>query len=197
MNLENLGISPKLKYECIYTTISKNGVKDAAPIGFTYLGDDKVQCTIFKDAQTLKNIQETGKYVVNITQDPMTFAYATIANVPEDYFTADNEIAILKDTPSYLVIEVINMKKLAERDIYEITGEIKDINVNDDSVKAFNRGMGCLIDSLVNYTRYHIVDEKGRKYFDERLEENQRIINKVADSKTIEAMELLKKNQEK
>lgn len=197
MNLKNLGIVPKLKYECIYTTISKNGVKDAAPIGFTYLGNKKVHCTIFEDSQTFKNIKETGKYVVNITQDPMTFAYATIANVGEDYFTEDKEIAILKDAPSYLIIEALNINKLLERDIYEITGEIKEVIINDDSVKPFNRGIGCLIDSLVNYTRYHIVDEKGKKYFDERLEENQRIINKVADSETIEAIELLKKNQEK
>ncbi|MDO5848719.1 MAG: DUF447 family protein [Methanobrevibacter sp.] len=205
MNLERVGIKPQLKYECIYTTISKDGKKDAAPIGFTYLGNDKVKCSIFEDAQTLKNILDTRRYVVNITQDPMAFAYATIANVPEDYYTNDESIAILKDAPSYLVIDVEDIEeKHAERypiendkSRFEITGKIDKFVVNDDSVKAFNRGMGCLIDSLVNYTRYYIVDDEGKKFFDERLEENQRIINKVADSNVIEAMELLKKNQEK
>lgn len=199
MNLDNLGIVPKLQYECIYTTISKDGEKNAAPIAFIYLGDKKVFCRIFEDAQTFKNIKETGKYVVNITHDPMTFAYATISNVPEDYFTDDTEIAILKDAPSYLIVNVTDIKSptSSEREPYEINGEIKEVVVNDESVKAFNRGMGCLIESLVNYTRYHIVDEKGRKYYDERLEENQRVINKVAESETIKAIELLKKNQEK
>lgn len=197
MNLERVGIAPNLQYECIYTTISGDGEKDAAPIGFVYLGDDRVKCTIFEGANTLKNIRETGKYVVNVTQDPMTFAYATIANVPEDYFTEDAGIAILKDVPSYLVIEVLDMKKLNERPVVEITGAIREFVVNDETVKAFNRGMGCLIESLVNYTRYHIVDEEGRKFYDERLEENQRVINKVADSETVRAIELLKKNQEK
>lgn len=197
MNLERIGVAPQLQYECIYTTISKDGEKDAAPIGFVYLGEDKVKCTIFEGANTLKNIMETGKYVVNITQDPMTFAYATIANVPEKYFTDDDDIAILKDVPSYLTIEVSDMKKLNERPVVEITGVIKEFVINDETVKAFNRGMGCLIESLVNYTRYHIVDDEGRKFYDERLEENQRVINKVADSETINAIELLKKNQEK
>lgn len=55
--------------------------------------------------------------------------------------------------------------------------------------------MGHLIESLVNYTRYHIVDDEGRDYYDKRLEENMRVINKVASSDIIEAMEILKKSQ--
>lgn len=125
MNLEDIGIVPNLKYECIYTTISKDGVKNAAPIGFTYLGEDKVKCNIFKEAHTLKNIKETGKYVVNITQDSLTFAYATIDNVPKDYFTEDSEIAILKDAGSYLVVEVTSIEESDKRPVFKIAGDIK------------------------------------------------------------------------
>lgn len=197
MNLENIGIEPELQYECIYTTISEDGKKNAAPIAFIYLGEDNVKCNLFEGSNTLKNIQQTNQYVVNVTQDPMTFAYATIANVPDDYFSDDKEIAILKDAGSYLIVDVVEMNKLTDRPIYEIKGKIREFVINDDSIKAFNRGMGSLIESLVNYTRYHIVDDEGRKFYDERLEENQRVINKVADNATIEAIELLKKNQEK
>ncbi len=204
-DLEKIGIEPELKYETIYTTISKDGKKDAAAIGFVYLGEDKVRCNIFENAQTLKNIQETNRYVVNITQDPLIFTYATIANLDDDKFTDDKDIAILKDAGSYLIVDVEEIEEKPPRQypvksdgsVFEITGKIVDMEINDETIKAFNRGFSCLIDSLVNYTRYHLVDSEMKKFYDERLEENQRIINRVSDSETIEAMELLKNNQEK
>lgn len=205
MNLECIGIKPNLEYECIYTTISKNGEKNAAPIAFTYLGDWKVKCNIFEGSTTLKNIQDTNRYVVNITQNPLLFVYSTLANLSADYYTADEDDAILINADSYLTVDVLDIKEKnptqypikSEKSVFEITGKIREIIVLNRHVKAFNRGLGCLIDSLVNYTRYDIVDDETKKYFDERLEENQRIINKVADNETIEAIELLKKNQEK
>lgn len=205
MNLENIGIKPNLKYECIYTTISEDGIKDIAPIGFTYLGNSKVTCTIFEGSTTLKNIQETKQYVVNITENPLTFVNATLNNMPQDCYSEDENIAILKDAEAYLIIDVCDIKEKNpsqypiknSKTIFEVTGNIKELVVNDENVKAFNRGMGCLIDSLVNYTRYDIVDDETKEFFDKRLEENQRIINKVADNKTIEAIELIKKNQVK
>lgn len=196
MNLGNIGIVPNLKYECIYTTISKNGEKNAAPIGFVYLGDGKVKCNIFKNTITFKNINETQEYVVNITQDPLSFTYATIANIPEDYYTDDKNIAILKNAPSYLKIKVLDMEESTERPTMVITGEIEEVNIKDENIKAFNRGFAHLIESLVNYTRYDIADEKIKEYYDKKLKENLRVIKKVADDETIQAIEILKKEQD-
>lgn len=203
-NLEDIGIEKNLQYECIYTTISKNGLKNAAPFAFTYLGEDRVNCHLFKN-KTLKNIEETNNYVVNITDDPLAFSYSTIGNLSEDYFTDDSDIAILKNTGSYLVIEVESLDKMSpdefpvqgNREIYNIIGKIIEFKINDKNVKAFNRGLGCLIDSLVNYTRYGLVDGETKKQYDERLVENARIINKVSDRKTKDAIELLQKTQNK
>lgn len=204
-DLERIGIQPELQYETIYTTISKDSEKNAGAFAFTYLGGDKVRCNIFETAQTLKNILENEQYVVNITQDPEIFTVATLSNLDKSYFTDDEDLAILKDAGSYLIIDVEEIKEKPPRqypvksngNLFEITGRIRSIQINDPTVKAFNRGFGCLIDSLVNYTRYHLVDDEMKKLYDERLEENQRVINKVGDVKTIEAIELLKKNQEK
>lgn len=203
-NLEDIGIEKNLQYECIYTTISKNGLKNAAPFAFTYLGEDRVNCHLFKN-KTLKNIEETNNYVVNITDDPLAFSYSTIGNLSDDYFTDDSDIAILKNTGSYLVIEVESLDKMSpdefpvkgNREIYNIIGKIIEFKINDKNVKAFNRGLGCLIDSLVNYTRYGLVDEETKKQYDERLAENARIINKVSDRKTKDAIELLQETQNK
>ena len=125
--------------------------------------------------------------------------------MPQNCYSEDENIAILKDAEAYLIIDVCDIEEKNpsqypiknSKTMFEVTGEIKELVVNDKNVKAFNRGMGCLIDSLVNYTRYDIVDYETKKFFDERLEENQRIIKKVSDNRTIEAIELIKKNQGK
>ena len=204
-DLEEIGVEPELQYETIYTTVSKDKEKNAGAFAFVYLGGDRVKCNIFETSQTLKNILDTEQYVVNITQDPEIFTVATLSNLDKSYFTDDEEVAILKDAGSYLIIDVEEIKEKSPRqypvksdgNLFEITGKIRSMKINDPTVKAFNRGFSCLIDSLVNYTRYHLVDDEMKKLFDERLEENQRVINKVSDVKTIEAIEILKKNQEK
>lgn len=53
--------------------------------------------------------------------------------------------------------------------------------------------MSALIESLVSVSRYKIVDEARRKEYYDRLLENERIINKVADDKTKKAMQIVKK----
>lgn len=205
LDLEKVGIEPELQYETIYTTISKDNEKNAGAFAFTYMGEDRVRCNIFENSKTLKNILDSNQYVVNITQDPEIFTVATLSNLDESYFTDDENIAILKDAGSYLIIDVEEIVEKpprqypvkSNRSLFEVTGRITSMKINDPTIKAFNRGFGCLIDSLVNYTRYHLVDDEMRKIYDERLEENQRVINKVSDTKTIQAIELLKKNQEK
>jgi hypothetical protein len=58
-DLSKLGIEKDLEYECITTTISKDGVKNAGAFTFIYLGDDRVHCRIFEGSKTLKNIMDT------------------------------------------------------------------------------------------------------------------------------------------
>ena len=179
--------------------------KNACAFAFIYLGDDRVMCRIFEGSKTLKNILEKGQYVVNITPDPMVFTTSTIDKLPEEYYTDDRDIAILKDTASYLIIDVddIEMKTTEDfpiknnENIYFIYGTIREFVVNDASVRPFNRGFSALIESLVNSSRYKIVDYEKRQYYIGRLEENKRIIDKVSDENTKKAMELIVKEYEK
>ena len=204
-DLSIVGIEKDLQYECIYTTISCEKEKNSGAFAFIYLGEDKVMCRIFEGSQTLKNIQETKQYVVNITQDPLIFTESTLDKLDSGYFTDDEDIAILKDTGSYLIVDVDEIRKASPEDfpikndasIFFIYGTIKDFVINDESVKAFNRGFSGLIESLVNYSRYKIVDDEKRQYYHGRLKENERIINKVSDDKTKQAMELVVGEYEK
>ncbi|WP_405297196.1 DUF447 domain-containing protein [Methanobrevibacter sp.] len=204
-DLAKLGIEKDLQYECITTTINKDGVKNAGAFAFIYLGDDKVHCHIFEGSKTLKNILDTNEYVVNITQDPLVFTYATLDCLGDEYYTADSDIAIIKDTPAYIIVDVENVEiKTPENfpikgdnSIYFIDGKIREVFINDESVQAYNRGMSGLIEGLVNFGRYKLVDDAKRKEYMDRLIENQRVIEKVSDEKTKKAMADLRAEYEK
>ena len=135
----------------------------------------------------------------------MIFTLSTIDRLPDEYYTDDNDIAILRDSGAYLIIDVDEFEMKTPEDfpikndtnIYFITGTIKDFIIRDESIKAFNRGFSGLIESLVNCSRYRIVDGEKRKYYKNRLEENRRVIEKVSDDKTKKAMEILTEEYEK
>lgn len=199
-DLSEVGIEKDLQYECITTTINSDGVKNAGAFAFKYLGDDKVHCHIFEGSKTLKNILDNREYVVNITQDPLVFTYATLDCLGDEYYTSDEDIAIIKNTPAYIIVDVVNVEKKTpddfpikgDRNIYFIDGKIREFIINDDNAQAFNRGLSGLIEGLVNFSRYKIVDDEKRKEYMDRLIENKRVIDKVSDERTQKAMADLK-----
>lgn len=204
-DLSEIGIEKNIQYECITTTINKEGVKNAGAFAFTYLGEDKVFCRIFDGSKTLKNILDTNEYVVNITQDSLVFTYSTLNCLSDEYYTDDTDIAIIKNTPAYIIVDVENIDKketpkdfpIKGSDIYYITGKIRKVMKNDENAMPFNRGLSALIECLVNFSRYKMVDGEKRKEYINILIENQRIINKVSDEKTKKAIADLREEYEK
>lgn len=204
-DLSKIGIETDIQYECITTTISKDGVKNAGAFAFEYLGGDKVHCHIFEGSKTLKNILDTNEYVVNITQDPVVFTYATLDCLGDEYYSDDEDIAIIKNTPAYIIVDVENVEIKTpdnfpikgDNNIYFIYGKIREVIVNSDNVMPFNRGLCAIIECLVNFSRYKIVDEDKRKEYMDIVIENERVINKVSDDKTKKAMADLKAEYEK
>ena len=176
-DLSKVGIEKDIQYECITTTINENGQKNAGAFAFKYLGEDKVFCRIFEGSKTLKNIQNTNEYVVNITQDPLVFTYATLYCLDDEYYTDDKDIAIIKNTPAFIIVDVENIEKKTpddfpikgDKNIFFITGKIRDFVINDENAQAFNRGLSSLIEGLVNFSRYKLVDDAKRKEFMEQL----------------------------
>lgn len=204
-DLSKLGIEKDLQYECITTTISDDGVKNAGAFAFTYLGEGKVHCRISEGSKTLKNILDSNEYVVNITQDPLVFTYATLYCLDDEYYETVDGLPVIKNTPAYIIVDVENVEiKTPENfqfkgddNIYFIYGNIRKLVVNDESVQAYNRGISGLIEGLVNLSRYKIVDDAKRKEYMARLIENQRVIEKVSDEKTKKAMADLRAEYEK
>ena len=204
-DLSKAGIEKDIQYECITTTINSDGVKNAGAFAFKYLGEDKVFCRIVEGSKTLKNIQNSKEYVVNVTQDPLVFTYATLDCLSDEYYTDDEDIAIIKNTPAYIIVDVVDIEKKTpddfpikgDKNIFFITGKIQEFAINDENAQAFNRGLSGLIEGLVNFSRYKIVDDEKRKEYMDRLIENKRVIDKVSDDKTKKAMADLKAEYDK
>ena len=204
-DLSKVGIKKDIQYECIATTVSEDGVKNAEVNSFRFLGDDRVLCSILEGSKTLENIKNTNEYVANITQDSLVFTYATLDCLGDEYFSDETDIAIIKNTPAYIIVDVENIEKKMSSDgpdnenknIYFITGRISQFKVNDKNARAFNRGLSALIEGLVNFSRYKLVDDDKRKEYMSWLDENQRVINNVSDEKTKNAMAVLKAEYDK
>lgn len=205
MNLDNIGIRTDERYECIYTTIDREGNKNSAAIGLKYFGEANIGCRIFEGSQTLKNIQETKRYVVNITQDPLIFTKSTIGKLPDEYFTDDTDIAILKDAGSYIIVNVVDIQEQKakntpidnDQSIFMIRGEIEEVVVRDESIKAFNRALPGIIECLVNFSRYKIVDDEKRSEYMERVNENDRMIGRIGNNQSKESIKIIKEEYEK
>jgi hypothetical protein len=71
----------------------------------------KIGCRIFVGSQTLKNIQDTKRYVINITSNPIAFVKATVGNLDEDEFTDDEDVPLMKDAEAYIYCKVNNIEK--------------------------------------------------------------------------------------
>lgn len=204
-DLEKIGINTEERYECIYTTIDEDGNKNSAAIGLKYFGQDNIGCRIFEGSKTLENIQKTKKYVVNITQDPLIFTKSTIDKLPEEYFTNDKDIAILKDAGSYIIVNVTDIIEQKpentpidnDQSIFIIKGKIQSVTINDESIKAFNRGLSGVIECLVNVSRYKIVDDEKKSEYMARVIENNRMISRIGSKATKEAMQLIKEEYER
>ena len=191
IDLTDIGIEEGQKYEGIYTTMSKEGVKNAAPIGIVCKGKDKLGCRLF---------METRKYVVNITFDPINFVNSTIGNLEIDEFTDDEDIAILKNAEAYIICEVTDIRKMdpikdhvtSNGEAYIISSDVVEIVKNHPCAKALNRGVFALLECLTNYTRLDLVSKEQQDYFVGRFNENNRMIKRVSGQDTIRAMEILK-----
>ncbi|MCL2156919.1 MAG: DUF447 family protein [Methanobrevibacter sp.] len=201
-NLNSVGMEKGQQYETIITSRNNNEEENAAPIGIICTEKDKIMCKIFKGSHTLNNISVKREFTVNITNDPLLFTLSTIDNLPKEYFVENSEIAILKDAEAYVKCRVTDIKEANHKDpirktaIGIIKADVEEIVIKKKCAKAANRGFYSLIETLVNFTRIDMVDEKKQKNFLERFRESKRIIKKVGSSEEKKAIKILQKTLE-
>ena len=199
-SLESVGMKEGGRYETVYTTMNEAGEMNAASIGVKVFGDYDIAARIFEGSTTLKNIQDTKIFVVNIIQDPSVFARATFGNLEENEFVRDDDICYLKNADAYFIALVKSIEELeAEADhvnegekSYIIKAEPLKIIIERQGAKAINRGFYAYLESLVDYTRVDKIDEDKKAEYAKRFKENERLVERVGEKEVKESMALLK-----
>lgn len=205
IELSLIGMEKGRQYETIVTTNNYENIKNAAPIGVIYAGEDKILNRIFKGSHTLENIISQGEFVVNITHNPELFTLSTIGNLPQDYFNEDNS---LKGVEAYFKCEVISLKEAVTQSdpirnssaAMVIKSKVTELIIKKPT-KTMNRAFSYVIESLANLSRFDIVEKDKKEEYLKRFKEANRVVAKVGRREDIKAMgeikkELIKKGYE-
>ncbi len=197
IDLSLIGMEKGRQYETIISSKNKDNTKNAAPIGVICAGNDKIINRIFKESHTLDNIIREMEFTVNITHDPELFTVSTISNLPQNAFSDDDSI---KNVKAYFKCEVISLTEAVKQsdpikkkdEAIVIISQVTELVINDE-IHALNRGFGYIIETLVNFTRFDLVDESQKEEYLNRFKEANRVVLKVGTKDDIKAMREIKK----
>lgn len=197
IDLSLIGMEKGRQYETIITTKNQDGSKNAAPIGVICAGNDKIINRIFKGSHTLDNIIRERQFTVNITHDPDFFTTATLGNLPQDHFNDDLSI---REVKAHFKCEVISLTEAVKQsdpikkkdEAIVIKSEVVDLKI-EEQIRALNRGFGYVIETLINFTRFDLVDSAQKEEYLKRFKEAKRVVFKVGTKEDIKAMNEIKK----
>lgn len=201
MDLALIGMEKGRQYETIITTKNCDDTYNAAPIGVICAGSDKIINRIFKGSHTLDNIIREREFVVNIVHDPELFTVSTLGNLPQSYFNND---ATLKCSEAYFKCKVTSLSEAVKQsdpikkkgEAIVIKSDVCKLVINKPT-RALNRGLGYVVESLANLTRFDMVDDDKKEEYLEHFREANRVVRKVGYRQDIEAMKAIKKELNK
>ena len=182
VDIEELGIHEGIS-EVIVTTLSKDGVPNAAPIGL-HCKDGKLFFRLF-NSKTLDNILARPVAVANIVDDPVLFVRSALSDIEPDEFELIEEIPVLKGALAWIRFDCKCRKgeKISVVELTPVSGA-----VISHKVKPINRGFNAVIEASVDATRYVIFKEQ--KYL-ERIGYYDKLVRKCGGAQEKEAMRVL------
>ena len=135
--------------------------------------------------------------ILPLALGPEIFTLSTLGNLPESYFNEDNS---LKCAEAYFKCEVISLKEAVKQsdpikkkgEAIVIKSKVTELVIKNPT-KAFNRSLGCVIETLSNYSRFDLVDDVQKEYYLNRFRECNRIVKKVGYEADKKAMDEIKK----
>lgn len=196
IDLSSIGMERGRQYETIITTKNDDSTKHAAPIGVLCSGPDIIICRIFKGSHTLENILKRKEFYVNITHSPELFTESLVEDLNDDYFGENT----LKDADAYFKCEVISFKEAVKQsdpikrkdEAIVFKSKVVELVIKNET-EAFNRGFAYVIESLVNFARFDLVEGEEKEFYIKRFREAYRVVNKVGTRQDIKAMRKIKK----
>ncbi len=209
-NLNSLHMNKGQMYETIITTKTATGLNsddkvnkvpknNAAPIGVLCKNSEQVVLYLYEGTHTLKNIDENGEFIVNITQDPLIFTNSALGDVDNDYFANYKGIPYFKNTDAFFVARVENTKEITRKNGFG-SSKMSIITANVEEVVQFkdtmplNRGIYAVVESLIHYTRLELADDQTRANYWQRIKEMNRVAQKVGSTQEKKALQEIIKN---
>ena len=173
-------IFPEGITETIVTTLSSDGIPNAAPMGIVKRGQNH-HIAMYPGTRTYRNVEETGYLVANIITDPLIFVISAFEDLDPAYFKPnDNEPPVIKDAAAWVQF------KANIDGVVRLTPE-RSVIVKK-TVPRFSRGFASVIDATITGTRLKLLGDKGKQ----RIREDDIIVRKCGTQRDIEAMEKLK-----
>lgn len=182
INLEDFGIYEGIS-EVIFTTISPDGIPNAAPMGL-HNKDGRLFVRIY-NSKTLENIMKNPIAAANIVDDPVLFVQSALSDVEPGRFEFMDGFPVLKDAMGWILFDC-KCKKGENISVVELS-PVKG-KINTQKLKPVNRGFNAVIEASIHATRYVLFREQ--KYL-EHIEYYNSIVKKCGGVREKEAMELL------
>jgi len=169
--------------EVIFTTISSDGIPNAAPMGL-HNKDGRLFVRIY-NSKTLENIMSKPVAAANITDDPVLFVQSALSDIGHERFEFIEGFPVLKDAMGWILFncKLKNGENISVVELSPIKGKI-----NTRKLKPVNRGFNAVIEASIHATRYVVFREQ--KYL-EHIEYYNSIVKKCGGAREKEAMGLL------
>jgi len=180
--IEELGIFDGIN-EIIATTENESGVPNAAPLGLIKRGD-VLSLRLFVGTHTYENIMAKGKFVANVSHDPMLFVETALNDIPDDRFVERDGELTLKEAEAWALFKCEpNGLDIALPEVEFVKGQVLR-----REFRAVNRGINLVVEAAVAATRY--VALKSDLYLDE-IFKIRRIVGRCGGPREIESMDRL------
>ncbi|VVB89567.1 Uncharacterised protein [uncultured archaeon] len=182
IDIEEYGIHEGIS-EIILTTISPDGVPNAAPIGL-HRKSGRLFARIY-NSKTLDNILSKPIAAANIVDDPVLFVQSALSNIEPERFKFIDGFPLLKDALGWIVFDCICKKggNLSVVGLSPVKGKIIE-----RKLQPINRGFNAVIEAAIHATRYVVL--KDQKYLD-CIEYYNSIVKKCGGEREKDAMMLL------
>jgi hypothetical protein len=180
--IEDLGIFDGIN-EIIATTANELGDPNAAPLGLIKRGAS-LSVRLFVGSHTYENIMANGKFVANVSHDPMLFVETALNDIPEERFIERDGELTLKDAEAWALFKCEpNGLDISLPEVEFVKGEVLK-----REFRAVNRGINLVVEAAVAATRY--VALKSDLYLEE-IFKIRRIVGRCGGPREIEAMDRL------
>ena len=182
IDIEEFGIHEGIS-EVIFTTMSHEGIPNAAPIGL-HMKNGKLFTRIY-NSKTLDNILGNPVACANIVDDPVLFVRSALSDIEPGKIEFIEGFPVMKDALGWIIFDCRWQKgeNVSVVDLSPIKSKI-----SRRTIKPINRGFNSIIEATIHATRYVVLKEQ--KYL-VHIDYYNTIVQKCGGRREKEAMKLL------